>query len=158
VRVQWTGENLDEIRTALGAYGYVEIELPAKALRITAHELKGMGFMVEADIEPVQLGETIEIRAGANGMTDGIGIHRLPDPGPDNSLAWNGRNYFEIRRLINGTGAEFTLDGDDLLLRTPELVERREFVRVRRGDKLFVRQTSTSKLLGVSRAGQDHRA
>ena len=157
MRIQWTGDNLAEVRKALATWGSVEVDKARGSLRITAHEVKGAGFIVEADVKPIEVGETIELRAGANGMTDGIGIHRLPDFGPDTELAWRG-NYFEMRRFIMGTSATFTLDGDDLLLRTPELIERGEFVRVRRGDKIFSRKTTSGKYLGVSRAGQEHRA
>lgn len=140
LKVQWKGDNRAEIEQALVNH-YVRV-LPGEDKSI---HLSGLGGL---DIQ-VQLGETIEVRLRGDGLFDGIGVHRLPDPGVDPEIVWRGDNAGAIAEFVKQHGCDMRVVGDDLTLHWDA-----EYVRLHRGDKLFRRG---GRYLGVSRAGRDHR-
>jgi hypothetical protein len=151
--VRWEGDNLPAIERLVAPYGSVRYENHgAKSLMIVAKE-----FAREGEIEALQesaivvnLGDTIRYEPGTDGLTDRIGVERLPNAGPPEEVRWTGGNWFEIARFVQQNDVRVNVEGFDLALHTPG----RDTVRMRRGDKLLKRGGK----LFMSRAGKDHRA
>lgn len=152
MKIQWQGDNLAEIQRALASYGHVfELDVARRVVRIVAHTVKG-GLVIAGTEIDVRLGDAIEIRRGHDGLTDSVGIHRLPSPeAGDPEVTWKGDNLAEIASFIRQHECETWADGPDAIVQMPQ---GEQVVRVHRGDKLFRRG---GKYLFVRRAGKDHR-
>ena len=149
VKIRWDGDNFEAIQRALANYGEAEVtDLARCVLTLRAHELSKAGFVLGTEIN-VQLGETIEIRPGETGQSDTVGIHRLPDAGPEH-VTWKGDNIFEVRRFVARRPISIEMRGENLVLQNRD---NRETYVMRRGDRLVDRGGRCY----MSRAGQEHR-
>lgn len=145
MKIQWLGENIAAIEAALHHHEcrvFVE-DGGRKTLSIVGV----MGLNVT-----LNLGDTLEINLGLDGVFDSIGVHRIPvgDDG-DPEVMWTGENAFAVKAFVQQHDTRVEVRGPDLLLHT----EGDSVVRLRRGDKLIRRG---GRYLFMSRAGKEHRA